>query len=62
MSSPHLPSALDAATQMFPTLTPAEIERFSGGKTLGRPHVARAIVVTRTPSIDFVAFILDYHV
>jgi predicted metal-dependent phosphoesterase TrpH len=25
-------------------LTPDEIERFSGGKTLGRPHVARAMV------------------
>lgn len=25
-------------------LTPDEIERFSGGKTLGRPHVARALV------------------
>lgn len=25
-------------------LTPGEIERFSGGKTLGRPHVARALV------------------
>jgi predicted metal-dependent phosphoesterase TrpH len=25
-------------------LEPAEIERFSGGKTLGRPHVARALV------------------
>ena len=25
-------------------LTPEEIERFSGGKTLGRPHVARALV------------------
>jgi predicted metal-dependent phosphoesterase TrpH len=25
-------------------LTPEEIERFSGGKTLGRPHVARAMV------------------
>jgi thioredoxin reductase (NADPH) len=27
MSSPHPPSALDAATQMFPTLTPAQIDR-----------------------------------
>jgi predicted metal-dependent phosphoesterase TrpH len=26
------------------TLTAAEIEKFSGGKTLGRPHVARALV------------------
>jgi predicted metal-dependent phosphoesterase TrpH len=25
-------------------LTPTEIEQFSGGKTLGRPHVARALV------------------
>jgi predicted metal-dependent phosphoesterase TrpH len=25
-------------------LSPEEIERFSGGKTLGRPHVARAMV------------------
>lgn len=25
-------------------LSPEEIERFSGGKTLGRPHVARALV------------------
>jgi predicted metal-dependent phosphoesterase TrpH len=25
-------------------LTPEEVERFSGGKTLGRPHVARAMV------------------
>jgi predicted metal-dependent phosphoesterase TrpH len=25
-------------------LSPGEIERFSGGKTLGRPHVARALV------------------
>jgi predicted metal-dependent phosphoesterase TrpH len=25
-------------------LTPEEIEQFSGGKTLGRPHVARALV------------------
>ncbi|HMK73093.1 MAG TPA: PHP domain-containing protein, partial [Myxococcaceae bacterium] len=25
-------------------LTPCEVEQFSGGKTLGRPHVARAIM------------------
>src|SRR5690242_453689 len=27
MSTPLIPSALDAATQMFPTLTPAQIDR-----------------------------------
>src|SRR3954464_1436951 len=27
MASPHIPSALDAATQMFPTLTAAQIDR-----------------------------------
>ncbi len=30
--------------QLGVALTPEEIERFSGGKTLGRPHVARALV------------------
>src|SRR5579862_3238822 len=38
MSSPPLPSALDAATQIFPSLTPAQIERI---RPLGRVRQVR---------------------
>jgi thioredoxin reductase (NADPH) len=56
MSSPFIPSALDARTQVFPTLTPAQIERI---RPLGRLRsVARGEILFQPGDANVPFFVL----
>src|SRR5690348_7897234 len=56
MSSRPLPSALDAATQTFPTLTPAQISRFRSASMVR--HVTKGDVLFRPGDTEVSLFVL----